>query len=190
MRQQRQVFGPLPQRRQPDLHHAQAEKEVLAERARLDQFLQVLVGGCDQTDVGRECFVRANPREGPLPQEAKQLNLNRGINFADLVEEQCAALGLLYPADAPLMGAGKRPFLVAEQFAFQQGRRQARAMQGDHRLLCAWAELMNDFGDEFLAGAALTLQHHSGRRGRDLLDEFEHLFHRRGLSNEVLQAEL
>ena len=57
LRQQRNVFHPLAQRRQPDFHHLQPKVEVFAERAGFDQVLEVLVGGGDQAYVRREGFV-------------------------------------------------------------------------------------------------------------------------------------
>src|SRR5437867_3538678 len=62
-------------------------------------------------------------------------------------------------------------------------------MDGDHELLGAWAELMDDFGDELLASAALALQQNSRASRRHLLDYVQHFLHRRRLANNILHAE-
>ena len=95
LRQQRNVPRPLAQRRQVDFHHAQPEKQILAERPRLHQILQVLVRRRDQPHVGRQRFVRADPLKRPFAQKAQQLHLDRRVNLADLIEKQRAALRLL-----------------------------------------------------------------------------------------------
>ena len=101
----------------------------------LDQLLQILVRRGDQPHVGGQRLVRADALKRPLAQKAQQLDLDGGVNLADLVQEQRAALRLFEAADAPLVGAGERALLVAEQFALQQRRRQRRAMHRHQRLL-------------------------------------------------------
>ena len=63
-------------------------------------------------------------------------------------------------------------------------------MDGDHRLAGAGAKLMNDFGDEFLTGAAFALQEHGRPRGGHLLDNLEDRLHGRGFADDIFQAEL
>ena len=132
-RQHRDVRCALPQGRRPKLHHAQPKIEVLAKLVGGDQFFQVFVRRRDDTHVRRQRLATANPLEGSLAEKPQQLDLRRLVDIADLVEEQRAALGLLKPPDSPLMRAGERPLLVAEQFALEQRRRQGRAMHRHHR---------------------------------------------------------
>ena len=63
-------------------------------------------------------------------------------------------------------------------------------MHADHRLPRARAELMNRFGDQFLARAALALQQHRGGRRRHLFDHIKYLAHRRRFADDIFHSEL
>ncbi|MCY1444106.1 hypothetical protein D9M71_605560 [compost metagenome] len=52
--------------------------------------------------------------------QAQQFDLHRQGHFADLIEEQGAAMGGFRQADLALVGAGKGTLLVTEQFALEQ----------------------------------------------------------------------
>ena len=134
--------------------------------------------------VGSDAF------EGAFAKKAQQLHLNRRVNLANLIEKQRAAIGLLKPPDAPFVCAGEGAFLMAEQFAFQKRRRQRCAMDGDHRLLGARAEVVNRLGDEFLARAAFAQHKHTRACGGDLLDDFKNFLHHRRLADDIFDAEL
>ena len=58
------------------------------------------------------------------------------------------------------MGIGERPFLVAEEFAFEQGFRERRAIDGDERLIAAGAQVVNRAGHDFLARTVLAENQH------------------------------
>ena len=88
------------------------------------------------------------------------------------------------------MRAGEGALLVAEQFAFQQSGRQGGAMHCHHRLPGPRTELMNGFGDEFLARAAFAQDQHRGGPGLGHLPHFfQDLLHRGRFADDVLQAE-
>ena len=131
LRQQRNVARPLAQRRQSDFHHAQPEKQILAESPGLDHFLQIFIGRGDQPHIRGQGFVRADPLEGPFAQKTQQLDLDGRVNLADFVQEQRAALGLLETADAPFMGAGERALSRGRTIRFPAasapGRRNGRS---------------------------------------------------------------
>ena len=80
-----------------DLHDdlGEAVIEILAEAARRDHLVQVLVGGADDARVDRDRLAAADPLDHPLLEEAQQLDLERQRDVADLVEEQGAAMGEL-----------------------------------------------------------------------------------------------
>jgi hypothetical protein len=92
------VLAALAQRRQAHRHHIEAEEQVLAEQALLDQDAQVLVGGRDDADIGLDRGAAADGRVFALLQHAQQPGLRLHRHVADLVEEQRAALGLLEAA--------------------------------------------------------------------------------------------
>ena len=97
-----------------------------------------------------------------------------GIDLADLIEENRAAVRLLESADPAFVRAGKRAALVTEQFAFEQLRRKRRAMHRDEFRLVPPAQIVNRVRGQLLARAAFAFDQDVRRRGRDLPDRVEH----------------
>ena len=94
------VLGALAQRRQPQRHDVEAEKQVLAEQALLDELAQVLVGRGDDAHVGLDRCAAADRGVFALLQHAQQPGLRLHRHVADFVEEQRAAFGLFEAAGA------------------------------------------------------------------------------------------
>ncbi len=154
--QQQDVARPLPQGRQVDHDHPEAVVEVLPEAPRLNRLLQVAVGGGHDPGVDRDLLPAADALDGLLLEEAQELHLQGGRQFADLVQEERAALGQL---DAPLaldVGAGEGPLLVAEEFALQQVLRDGAAVDRDEGPVFAAAQRVDGPGRQLLAGAAFA----------------------------------
>src|SRR6185503_19310979 len=110
------VLAALAQRRQPQRHDVQAEEQVFAEQALLDQQPQVLVRGGDDAHVALDRRAAADGSVFALLQYAQQPRLRFHRHVADLVEKQRAALGLLEAAGGARIGAGDGALLVSEQF--------------------------------------------------------------------------
>src|SRR5205814_9201073 len=72
-----------------------------------------------------------HPRELPVLQHLQELGLQRGVELADLVEEDRAAVGHLEAAGLALVGAGEGAPLVAEQLGLEQLARRRRAVELD-----------------------------------------------------------
>ena len=70
-------------------------------------------------------------------QNAQKLRLHLQRQLADFIEKQRAAMSQLEPSDALRRWPGERAFFVAEQFAFDQARRDRRAIQLHERALAA-----------------------------------------------------
>ena len=104
------VLGALAQRRQAQRHDVEAEEQVLAEQALLDQHAQILVGGGDDADIGLDRRAPADGGVFALLQHAQKAGLRLHRHVADLVEEQRAALGLLEAADRARLAPVKAPF--------------------------------------------------------------------------------
>ena len=104
------VLDALAQRRQPQRHDVEAEEQVLAEQALLDQDAQVLVGRGDDADVGLDRRAAADGRVLALLEHAQQPGLRLHRHVADLVEEQRAAFGLLEAAGTAALAPVKAPF--------------------------------------------------------------------------------
>ena len=128
LRQQRNVAGALPQRRQADGDDAEAVKEVFPKGAALDGLAQVPVGGGDDADVQLDALLAAHLHELPLLDHPEELGLDVEAEIGDLVEEKGAVIGQFEEAVLGLVGPGKGALDVAEEFAFQQGLHQGGAV--------------------------------------------------------------
>jgi hypothetical protein len=90
--------------------------------------------------ITRTSILRVRPAPSgriSLLQDTQQLDLKRGRNLADLVEEDRATIGALEQADMIVDGAGKRALLVAEQLGFEQFVGQRAAVFDHERLVPA-----------------------------------------------------
>ncbi len=168
----------LGEARDSDDDLGEAVIEILAEAARLDHLGQVLVGGADDPRVDGDRLPAADPLDHPFLDEAKQLDLERQRDVADLVEEQGAAMGELDLALVGLDRSGEGALLVAEQFGLEQVLGDGGAVDRDEGAAGAVARLVEAAGEQFLAGAAGAEQHHRHAGIGDPLDrpgDLEHL---------------
>ena len=121
-------------------------------------------------------LARTDALELVFLQNAQQLRLSKERHLADLVQKERAALRHLDLTDlAALFRARERALLIAEEFAFKEIVGDARAVDGDERILVAAALLVDGTGDELLTGTRLTRDEH--RRGAvgDALDDLLHM---------------
>ena len=107
-------------RRQANLERVDAEIQVLAEFVLADHCPQVAIGGTKHADVDAIGLGVADAADFARFQESQQLDLNVLVEFADLVEEQRAAVGDFEQALVIAVGTGERTLDVAEQLAFDQ----------------------------------------------------------------------
>jgi hypothetical protein len=91
--------------------------EILPEFAGGDQGGQIFVGGGNEPHIHGDGLVAAHTLKSFVFQHPQQFRLDLQGNLTDFVEENGAAVGLFEPADTLLVGAGKRPFFMAEKFA-------------------------------------------------------------------------
>ena len=91
--QGRNIVDPIAQRRQRDLERVDAEHQVLAKLLLGDHLLQVAMGGADDADIDFKRLVVADAADLAAFEHAQQLGLHGLGQFADLVEEQRAAVG-------------------------------------------------------------------------------------------------
>ena len=155
-----QILDPLAQRRQPQRHHVEAEEQILAEQALLDQDAQILVARRDDAHVGLDRGAAADGGVFALLQHPQQAGLRLHRHVADFVEKQRAALGLLEPAGGAGIGAGERAAFMAEQFRFDEIARDRRHVDGDERAVAPLAVIVQRARHQFLAGAGLAGDHH------------------------------
>ena len=107
-RQRRHIFAAVAQRRHENGKHVQAVIQVFAELAFARQFGKIAVGGGDDAHVHLDRTLGADRIDFAFLQRAQQLDLHVEAQFADFVEEQCAAIGFLELAQMLVGRAGKR----------------------------------------------------------------------------------
>lgn len=84
-------------------------------------------------------------------QHPQELGLHRLRHVAHFIQKQRAAVSLRHQPDLVALRAGKRPFLITEQFAFDQIIRDGRAINGDKRLLRTVGALVQQTRHHLLA---------------------------------------
>lgn len=171
------VGGAVAERGDFDREGAEAEVEVGAEAAFLDFAVEVAVGGGDDADVGFESLFATEALKAFLLDDAKEFGLEGGVEFADFVEEECAAAGAFEDAVAAGDGSGEGAAFVSEQFAFDQGRGEGGAVDGEEGLLRAAAVNVDAAGDDFLADAAFAEEEDVGGSWGDLAEQVEDVEH-------------
>src|SRR5206468_12025076 len=112
-----------------DADHIETEIQVFSEFSFAHQLFQISVGRGDDACVRMQCLCAANTLKSTLfAHHSQEFHLSAGIDFADLIEKNRAAAGLFEATDTAFMGAGEGAAFMPEQFAFEQRRRQRRAM--------------------------------------------------------------
>ena len=120
----------------------------------------------------------------PLLEGAQKLCLKQRGQFADLIKEQRAAVGLAEPPFAALVRPCERALLVPEQFGLQQGFIEGRTVDGDERLASPGTGLLNGAGDPLLAGPRLPGNQDGRLGGRDRIHHLNEFAHPRGCARE------
>jgi len=169
--------------------HAQAVIEIRAEAPGLDRAVEIHVRRRDDPHVDRDRFLSAEPLDLPSLQEAQQARLALDRHVADLVEKQRTAVRRFDPAHAPLVRAGERAALIAEQLRLQQVMRNRPAVDRDERPLAAAGTLVNRERRQFLAGARLAGDEYARVGLRDLADRAEQLLHRLAVADHAVLAD-
>ena len=97
-----------------------AVQQVFAELSVVYHFIQVAVGGTNQSDIGRLRGVASHLDEIPFLKYRKQFGLQVIRKVGNFIEKQRSAVGCLKTPDTVGMGIGKRTFDVTKQFTFKQ----------------------------------------------------------------------
>ena len=142
----------------------------------------------EHPDVDLDRLGAPQPLELALLQDAQQLHLRRQVDVADLVEEERAALGELEAALLPLLRAGERAPLVAEQLGFDQAVGQRRAAHLDERLVGARRVVVDGVRHHLLAGARLAADEDRRVGGGDLRHLLVHLAHRAAAADDAREV--
>src|SRR5260370_1907695 len=166
-------------------------EQVGAESVFANCVLQILICSGQKAHVELDWARAADADEFALLKDAEQLGLQGQGKLADFVEENAAAFG---DFQQPLLltdGAGKRPFLVSEQLAFEKRFRERGAIQRHERLIFARAIFVNSTRGKLFSCATFAVDQNRGIAGSNLLNELLDLAHPLPLAaHVVLQANL
>src|SRR4030095_7165163 len=91
--QQRKVFFPFAQGRHGDRKDVETVIEISTKAARRQLFVQLKVGGDNQSHVGRQSFFATYALELATLEHSQQLRLGQLAQLAYLIEEECSTPG-------------------------------------------------------------------------------------------------
>src|SRR5206468_3630705 len=139
----------------------EAIEEILAKRSLDHHVAKITVGRRDDPHIDAPVrAITADLLQLPRLHEAQQQSLHAHRHFPDLVHEDRALFSHLQLARLIAIRAGEASLHVAEQFRFEQGFRQTRAVDGHKGARLARALAVHRLGDELLADAALAGDEH------------------------------
>ena len=156
MHEQRDVLGPLAQRRQVQREHVDAVIEILAKPAACNELLELAIGRGDDPDVDAPILIVADPAELLRLQDSQQLRLQRQRQLADLVEEQRPGVRGGEQTLAIARRVRERTADVAEQLVLEQLLWNRRTVDDHERRVVARRRVVDRARDQLLAGAALA----------------------------------
>ena len=117
--ERRDVFAPLPQRRQANFDGVDPEQQVLPETSSGHFVAENRVRRRHDADVDVAGARGADALEVARFEDAQQLRLKIDRHVRDLVEEECASVGHLESADAVGLGIGEGAFDMTEELALE-----------------------------------------------------------------------
>ena len=145
------VFDALAEWGDVDADDVEAVEEVFAEGFFGDLFLEILVCGADDPDIGAESLVAAHAGELAFLKDPEDFALDLKGHLSDFVEEEGALVALFKAADTLAGSTGERTLLVAEEFTFEEIVGNGRTIDGEEIFIAAGAEIMDGAGNEFFS---------------------------------------
>ena len=164
MREHRDVFRPLAQRRHTHSNHVEPIQQVLPEAAGLRLRAQIAIDGADDPDVHLPAERLPDPSNLLLLQHAQQLRLGARREVHHLVEEQRAAVGFLDETRALGDRAREGASGVAKELRLEEFVRKRRAVEIAEPALATRAQAVNGTRHELLSDSALALDQDGKRR--------------------------
>src|ERR1039457_2127946 len=188
--QQRDVFFALPERRHVDWENIQTVIEVFTEPAVLDLFLQIPVGGRDDPYIGFYGTWAAQSFKLAVLNDPQQLGLQFQRQISDFIEEYGASVGQLKTPDLSGIGPGEGAPFTPEELAFDEGRRQCRAVDCYHWPGLAYTTVVDGACHDSLAGAGLAKQKNCHVHGRYLLNQGKYMREGAALADDLAEVVL
>ncbi|MEY3458662.1 MAG: hypothetical protein RL215_1819 [Planctomycetota bacterium] len=114
------IFDAFAEGRDLDSDIPQAVVEVVSEAAICDGGIKSGSGRREDSDINRQDFRSAETLELTILEEPEEADLCGGCEFADVIEEDGAGVGLFDFAESTMFGAGECSFFMSEEFAFEE----------------------------------------------------------------------
>src|SRR5262249_10239488 len=108
LRQQRNVFLAIAQRRQMNGEYSKAIVEVLAQAALLNGLPRLLIGGGNDANIEFEFLLAAEPADLTVFQNAQKFWLQLKRHLSNFIQEQRTSIGQLETAGTRDDRSGKR----------------------------------------------------------------------------------
>ena len=185
--QEQHVVSSFPEWGQVHVEDAQPVEEIVAEPPGRHLGHQVTVGGGDQAEIGLERRGPPDPLELSLLKHSEELDLHRGGELSDLVEEERSVGRQLEASGLLPVRPGEGAALVAEQLGLEQRVGQRRAVDRDEGAVGAGAGVVNGAGDQFLPRPALPGEQHRRLRSRHLSRPGQRLAQERGVPDHLIE---
>src|SRR5215213_1079675 len=116
----RNVFHPIAKRRYLDLDRVDTIVKIFAKTTVLDRIEWISIRGTYESKIGFLWLVAAYPVINFFLQNTQQFRLKIHGHFADLIEQQAAAIRLTDEPDLVRIGARERTLYVSEQLRLDQ----------------------------------------------------------------------
>ena len=154
--QGRKLLHPLAQGRDEEGQAIEPMVEILAEFLLPNPLEERAVGCADDSCIGMEHLLGAEPLELAVFQHAQDFNLGERAHVRDLVEEKGSLIGQLEFPFHGLLGAGERTALVSEKLALDQGIAHRGGVESNEGPFRALRRIVNGVGEECFSGAGLA----------------------------------
>ena len=160
-----------------------------APAARRHRLLEILIGRRQHPDVHLDGGTTTDAGKLTVLENVQELPLEGGVQVADLIEEDRAAIRGLELADLELMGACEGSALVAEELALEQLAGHRGAVDLDEGAALADGRVVDRARGHVLAGARLAADEYGDVHPGCLLDDLADLGHLRAAPEAQFLAE-
>ena len=176
--QRRNIARPPSQGWNVDLDNLQTVVEILSELSFSNQHRKILVGCAENPNIHRNGLSSSQPLDQPVFQNPQNIGLGFGRHVSNLIQKESPVPCLLEFAD-PLAGRPRKsPFLVAEEFTFNQVGRDGSAVDTHQGTFFPSTASMDFAGHQLFPAAAFSRQEYGHTRLSDALDQTVNLSNR------------
>ena len=152
-------------------NNVQPVVQIFAQSTLADRALKRTIGGGQNPHIDRNLPGASKPRNLLIFENAKQFGLHLRPHLCDLVEQKGSAVRAFETAFATAIRAREGAALVAKQFAFDQGFRNGRAIDGDEGPVTARRFVVDCACGQLLSRTALASNDHRRARGSGFFDQ-------------------